>query len=361
IQAAWALLLSRYTGEEDVVFGLTRSCRRSGLDGADKIMGLLINTVPVRTQISAQTSAGEWLQEFRGGQTLLRVHGDVPLPEIQKVSELPSGTSLFETVLVLDRATVQGTLSALGGKWRQREFRVIDQTNFPLTLLGFAEKELILKFEYDRTRFEQPMIARMAGHLRTLMEGMVENPAQPLGKVPMLTAAERERTLVEWNATRADFPREACIHDLIAAQAKRTPEAPAVVFGGKELDYRELERRSGNLSRRLRALGVGPDALVGICVERSLEMMPGLLAILKAGGAYVPLDPNYPADRLAHMITDSKMRVLLSQRSLAARLPAHGAHVVWLDDPEVSCDGPAVEGERARPENLAYVIYTSGS
>ncbi len=361
VQGAWALLLSRYSGEDEVVFGVVRSCRRAALPGgADPMVGLYINTVPVRVGIEPDATVHSWLNQVIQLQVQIREHQHTPLLEIQKWSGIPAGTPLFESILVFNRTSLQAELSAAGGEWERREFRVIDQTNLPLTLLAFADSEFLLKLEFDRRRFDTPMIKRLLGHLSVLMEAMAENPQQRLSTLPMLTEDEEQKLLVEWNQTQVEFPRNVCIHELFEAQARRSPDAPALAFEDEQITYRETERRAERLARHLRSLGVGPEVLVGICVERSIEMVIGLLGILKAGGAYVPLDPGYPAHRLAHMIADSQMPVLVTQRSLIAALPAHSARVVCLEDMVSVSDSPGT-GLRAQADNLAYVIYTSGS
>src|SRR6185312_14573078 len=195
------------------------------------------------------------------------------------------------------------------------------------------------------------------------LEGLASDPERRLSELPLLSTVE-SRQLVEWNATAADYPRDRCLHEWISAQAARTPEAVAVTFGDESLTYGELEADAVSLAAELRRLGVEPETRVGICVERSLEMMVGLLAILKAGGAYVPLDPSYPAERLAFMLEDSQQGlespVLLTQRRLLDVLPAHGARVVCLDDP-LPAEPDTELPTGPRPSNLAYVIYTSGS
>ncbi|MDB6112493.1 MAG: amino acid adenylation domain protein [Pedosphaera sp.] len=361
VQGVWAILLSRYSGEEDVVFGLTRSCRRSTLEGAESMVGLFINTVPVRVRIPFDMPALAWLKQLRKQQALVSHYAQTPLLEIQKWSEVPFGTPLFDSILVLDRATLHTALQSEGGEWEQREFRVIDQTNYPLTLLGFTERELLLKMEFDRRRFDSATITRMLGHLTVLLEGIAANPEACLGSLPMLTGTEQRELLVAWNQTRVDHPLHACIHELFEAQVKRTPNATALIFEAEELSYRETYQRAERLAHHLRNLGVGPEMLVGVCVERSPEMVIALLGILKAGGAYVPLDPEYPPERLAHMIADSEMPVVLTQRSLLARLPSHAACVVCLDDLNLPATGPPKTATCSQADNLAYVIYISSS
>ncbi|WP_420965461.1 non-ribosomal peptide synthetase [Bradyrhizobium sp. B120] len=211
--------------------------------------------------------------------------------------------------------------------------------------------------------FDRETITRFVGHFRTLLEGIVADPQARVGELPLLTEAERHRQLVAWNATSAAVPDELCLHELFERQAGRTPEAAAVVHGNGRLTYRELDTRANQLAHHLRGLGVGPDVLVGICIERSLEMVVGLLAVLKAGGAYLPLDPDYPPARLSYMPSDSHAPVLLTQAKLAHGRPERQASVVCVDT-----DWPVIARHpltplinRARPQNLAYCIYTSGS
>lgn len=362
LQAAWALTLNRYSGEEDVVFGVTRSGRRTSVEGADSMLGIFINTLPVRTQITPDQKVSDWLGELRAQQQALRDHEHTPLLEVQKWSEVAAGTQLFDTIIVFDRATLNSTLQAQGGEWKKRHFRVIDQTNFPLTLFGFAESELILKFEHDKRRFDAPTVRRMLGHVKTLLEALVTRVDGKISDLPMLTSGEEYQLLHEWNETGVQHDRSKCIHELFEAQAAKTPEAIAVAFQEEELTYRELDERANELACHLQNLGVGPDVLVGICADRSAEMVIGLLGILKAGGAYVPVDPAYPRDRIAHMINDSQMPVLVTQTHLVATLPEHDARVVCVDgtDWRTGKETPTTK-TKTGPDNLSYVIYTSGS
>ena len=174
-------------------------------------------------------------------------------------------------------------------------------------------------------------IERLAGHLKTLLEGIVADPDARIGELPLLSEAERHRVLVEWNDTAREYPRDKCLHELFAEQAARVPDAVALVYEESELSYGELEQRSNQLAHYLRGLGVGPEVIVGLCVERSLEMVVGLLGILKAGGAYLPLDPGYPGERLAYMLEDARASVVVTQAALLAQLPEHDARVVRID------------------------------
>ena len=203
----------------------------------------------------------------------------------------------------------------------------------------------------------------MAGHFLTLLEGIAANPERRIEELPLLEEKERHQLLVEWNDTRSNYPSDRCIHQLFEAQVERTPDAIAVVFEDKELTYRELNKRANQVAHYLQKLGVKPEVLVGICTERSLSMVVGILGILKAGGAYIPLAPDYPQERLAYMLADSQVSVLLTQQKILASLPKHQAQVICLDADwdlisQSAADEP-VSGVQAG--NLAYIIYTSGS
>jgi non-ribosomal peptide synthetase component F len=216
---------------------------------------------------------------------------------------------------------------------------------------------------YDSERFEAGAMERLALHFEMLLAGIVAAPEQRLSEIEMLTAAERRQLLVEWNATAVEYPAEQCLHELFEQQVERTPEAVALVFEAEQVSYRELNERANQLAHYLRRLGVGPEARVGICVERSVAMVVGLLGILKAGGAYVPLDAQYPEERLRFMLADAQVRVLLTQEQLLARLPAHEAQVVCLDRDwqEIGQQSEQNPQSDATADNLAYIIYTSGS
>ena len=320
LQGAWALLLSRYSGEEDVVFGATRAGRHISIEGAESIVGLLINTIPVRVRVSAESLLLPWLQELRTQWVAMRDFEHTPLVKIQGWSDVSPGKPLFESILAFENYQLNSALREQGEKWERREFHLIGATNYPLTVTGYLEPELLLEIAYDRRRFADPTIRRMLGHLERLLEGMVGDPNQRLADLSLLTEEERYQLLVGWNDTKRDYPR-GCVHESFEDQVERRPDAIAVVFGDQQLTYRELNQRANQLAHYLRKQKVGPEVLVGLCMERSLEMVVGLLGILKAGGAYVPLDPFYPQERLAFMLEDAQVSVLLTQKRLLEKLP----------------------------------------
>ncbi|HEC84909.1 MAG TPA: amino acid adenylation domain-containing protein, partial [Thioploca sp.] len=362
IQGAWALLLSRYSGEDDIVFGATVSGRQMALVDVETMVGLFINTLPARVQISTDTTLIPWLQQLQSQQVEAEQYSYTPLVDIQSWSEVPHGTPLFNSILVFENYPIDASLRQLS-RLTISNLQVFEQTNYSLSVICVPGQELSLKIIYDKARFEAATIDRMLGHLQTLLEGMVANPEQRVTELPMLTKAEQHQLLVEWNDTAAVYPKEKCIHQLFEAQVEQTPDAVAVVFEDQQLTYQALNVRANQLAHHLQTLGVGPEVLVGICVERSFEMVIGLLGILKAGGAYVPLDPSYPKERLALILEDANVSVLLTQERLIVELPKHQAQSICFDsDWETFSDAPSNNpATTVEPKNSAYVIYTSGS
>ena len=372
VQGAWALLLSRYSGEKDVVFGATVSGRSADLPGIETMVGLFINTLPVRVQIKPGVSVVDWLKELQARLVEMRQYEYSPLVQIQEWSEVPRGLPLFESILVFENYPVDASLREQQGSLVVENIRSIEQTNYPLTVVSGPGERLPLKIAYDVRRFDADTIRRMLRHLETLLAGMAAEPEGAVSALPLLTEAERQHLLVEWNATAVSYPPDVTVHQLFEAQAERTPDAVAVASEEGQLTYDELNRRANQLAHYLRKRGVGPETLVGLCVERSPEMMVGLLGVLKAGGAYVPLDPTYPQERLAFMLEDSNTSVLLTQSHLLDRLGTkhnrqsaigNRQFVICLDTdwPLIAQEPDTNPEDGATPDHLAYVIYTSGS
>jgi amino acid adenylation domain-containing protein len=364
VQGAWALLLSRYSGEEEVLFGATVSGRPAELGGVEAMVGLFINTLPVRVEVPPQARLLPWLEQLQGQQVEREQYAYSPLVQIQGWSEVPRGVPLFESLVVFENYPVDASLTEQSKAVEVREVRAVERTNYPLTVVAaILGSELVFKVIYDGDRFEAATIERLGEHLQCLLRGMVAAPAQWLGELPLLSEAERQQVVVEWNATEAAYPQGRCIHELFEAQVEQTPEAVAVVYEDRWLSYRALNARANQLAHTLQALGVGPERLVGVCLERSLELVVGLLGILKAGGAYVPLDPTYPPERLAFMLEDARVPVLLTQEGLAPTLPSTPTQLLCLDSAwgKIALASAANPMGAVSPENLAYVIYTSGS
>lgn len=363
VQGAWALLLSRYSGENEVLFGVVRACRKSSIPGAEDIVGLFINTLPLRVRLSEDEPLSNWLKQLRAQWMSMRDYEHTPLVQAQKWSDIPAGTPLFHSVVMFENYQLETRLRQQGGEWEHRSVRLYEQTGYPITLTVYSGTQLCLQIEFDRRRFLPATITRMLNHLKTLLEGMPAAAEQPLRDLPMLTENERKQLLVEWNDTRREYPEGRLLHNFFEAQVERTPTAPAVTFREQRLTYAELNWRANQLARHLQRIGVGPDTLVGVCMERSLELVIALYAVLKAGGAYVPVDPEYPQQRVEFMLRDAGTAVLLTQERLVASLPCGNARVVCVDRDanDIGVEDASNVQTTARPDNLAYVIYTSGS
>jgi aspartate racemase len=359
---AFQALLYRYTQQDDLVVGLPVSGRDQ--PGAERAVGPLVNLLPLRTDLSDNPTFRELLGRV-----------DDVVRDARAREEFPFARLLDELTPQADpgRASlVQVTFELREEAPAVPEFAGLTATPFATDPGGECDLSVVVapeagglavRFRYDADLFDADTVGRQAGHFRTLLEDVAANPGRHLASLPLLTEAERHQIQVAWNDTQTDDPRELNVAGMFEAQVERTPEAMALVFQGEQLTYRELNRRANQLAHHLRGLGVGPDVLVGICADRSVEMVVGLLGVLKAGGAYVPLDPSYPKERIAFMVADARITVLLTQQHLVAELPPSEARVVRLDaDWEAiarhAADNPVSE---AKPDDLAYVIYTSGS
>jgi len=359
VDAAWALVLSAFSGEEDVVFGVTRACRRSSIAGAQDIIGLFINTVPMRARVAPGMPVPALLDELRAMQQALRPFENTPLVDVLACAAVPRGTPLFDTIIVFNEAGNDARFKGFGDAWAARDFELHDQTNFPMNVMAYDGAQLAFKLSYARQQFERATVERIANLLASLLEAMAARPDATVGELPRLPDQDGA-ILAAFNDTAAPVPGPPCMHAAFETQADRTPDAVAVVFRGRSLTYRELDARANQLAHQLIALGIGPDRMVGIFVERSLEMVVGLLGILKAGGAYVPLDPAYPRERIGWMLEDTAAPVVLTTERLRATLPPTGAKILALDAFD-SPGSPQRPAPRAGADNLAYVIFTSGS
>src|SRR5262249_36688932 len=319
VQAAWALLLRAYSGEDDVVFGVTIAGRPQSLPGADRMVGLFINTLPVRACARASDRLPSLLADLMAQQIERDELCFSSLAEVQAVSDIPPGTPLFESILVFENYPIDSSFDRPSDQLAIHDFAAYDPTNYPLTSLVNPGDELEIKLAADPERFDRETVARISHQLATLLEDIAANPN---GRVVdfALNPQEHLSVMRETNRTCVDWDLTTPLHVRIEAQAAAIPDAIALVAprpsGAEEVTYRDLDHRASRISRLLRALGIGPDEPVGICLERSVEMVVGLLAILKAGGAYVPFDPAYPPERLRFMVEDIRPRVVLTQSRL---------------------------------------------
>ena len=330
VMAAWAILLHMYSGEEDIVFGGTRACRKSSVVEADSIVGPFINTVPVRVSVCDENSFEAIVRSVRRVWLAIRPFEHTPLTRVKAVSQLQPGAPLFETLVVFENQRLSTAMQSLGGAWSTRSVEIHELTNFPVTLAAYDGKALSFKIEFHRDRFDDQTIRAMLGHLRNLLEEFAKHPDAIVRDLAIVSAADALQLIETFNspfdATISGLlPLDGAgtLHQLFEAQAARRPEAIALTFGEQSLTYRELNAQANRLARQLVQHGVQADTLVGLCVDRSNELVIALLAILKAGGAYLPIDLAYPAERLAFMLEDAQAPVLLTQTSLAGNLPPH--------------------------------------
>jgi amino acid adenylation domain-containing protein/non-ribosomal peptide synthase protein (TIGR01720 family) len=362
LQGAWALLLSRYTGERDVLFGATVSGRPAGLNGIESMVGMFLNTLPVRLSVPPSISVMSWLNETQEQLAALRQHQHSSLVDVQGWSDVPRDAPLFESIFIVENYPIDPVLRGIGQSLRIASVKMHEQTTYPLSVFAVPGKELRLSAVFDRRRYDPDMLYRILGHFRVLLEDIASQPDRLISELNFLTADERGQ-LLAWGSSKRE-PRElVCAHEYFEAQVERTPQAVAVEYGRETLTYCELNRRANQLAWRLKSLGVGPDMRVGLCVEHSPAMVISVLAVLKAGGAFVPLDPRYPLKRLSFMLEDGQIPVLVTEGALLDSIPAHSAPIVRLD-----ADREHYEKENANnppcgfaAANLAYVIYTSGS
>src|SRR6266850_2315894 len=363
VQGGWGLLLSRYSSEPDVVFGSVVSGRPPELAGVERMVGLFINTLPVRIRVEDEISSLAWLQQLQQQQVEMRQYDYTPLAQIQQWSEVPGGTALFQSHVAFENYPAAVIPRETGVQLQAQERLMMELTNYSLWLGAIPETEMLLQLCYDERRFEAQTIEKMMGHLRILLEGIVAHPEGPVGELPLMSEAEERQILVEWNDTRVEYGEGKCLHELFEAQVERSAEAIAVTYEGQEVSYGELNRRANQLGHYLQGLGVGPEVRVGLCLERSVELVVGILGILKAGGAYVPLDPDYPQERLAFMLEDSAPAVLLTQHRLVEQLPSYWAPTVCLDTDwgSIAREGKEDLASAVDIHHAAYVIYTTGS
>jgi len=361
--AAFKILLSRYSGQSDILVGTPIANRQ--LSEMEGLLGFFVNTLVLRTNLEDNPSFQELLGRVKETALGAYEHQDMPfeklVEQLQPERDL-SRNPLFQVMFALQNVPERS--------WELPHLAVTPLSvenftaKFDLNLeLWETETGLEGRWEYNTDLFKGETIERMSGNFLTLLEGIVATPEQKVGFLPLLTSKERHQLLVSWNDTFASYPENKCIHQLFEEQVERTPDAVGVVFESEQITYQELNAKANQLAHYLQSLGVGPEILVGICVERSIEMVVGLLGILKAGGAYVPLDPDYPSDRIAYMIQDSKLSLLLTELKLIGLFSQNEIETICLDKASEfllqKSDKNLVT--RAGINNLAYVIYTSGS
>jgi amino acid adenylation domain-containing protein len=359
-QSAWALLLSCYSGDADILFGAVVSGRPAELEGADSMVGLFINTLPVRIRVMPGVRVGEWLREVQSKAVEARGYEYSPLAAVQRLSQIKVGSPLFESLLVFENYPMDKMLQERIGNLTISDVRGRERTGYPLTLIiGTAGEKLSLLAIYDQRRFDPALVKSMLRHFETLLVNMTSNSQRRVEELTLLSEDERSVLLSNPNGAIRSSP--VTITELFKHQVRRLPDNVAVNCGDEQLTYRELDERAERLARELQRSGFGPELLVAVLLDRSVELVVVLLGILKAGAAYVPLDPSYPQQRIDDILRDSQARLLITRRSLAQRVPEQTC-VLWLDDQREEFANSAGQiSVDVTGDNLAYVIYTSGS
>ncbi|HCY85515.1 MAG TPA: non-ribosomal peptide synthetase [Desulfobacteraceae bacterium] len=375
--SAYKVLLHRYSGQDDIITGIPMAGRNR--TEFEDLIGYFINMVPVRTRLSGQTTFADLMAQVHAASMGAMAHQDYPFPEIVKALRESgwsdnSDSPLFQTSFVLQN-WAKGIEARFGegpdqGKGQENAtgFRpelmlnIQQEEDFNLSLEVLDLDRLQFFFKYDAGLYRRETVIRMAEHFTRLLEGIAENPDREISSLPLLTAKDRRIMLTEWNDTATDYPKT-CLHRLIEDRVDDTPDAAALISGTMQLTYGQLNARTNQVGRYLQKLGVAPGTRVAICMERSPEMVIGLLGIMKAGGTYVPVDPEYPEDRIRYMLEDTQAPLLVTQEKLLDRLPTHAAKPVCLDREwdAVSREDEANIKSCVTPDDLAYIIYTSGS
>jgi amino acid adenylation domain-containing protein len=362
VQGAWALLLSRVSGEEDVVFGATVAGRPAELLGIEETAGLFLNTLPVRVRAADRERLVPWLQALQERQLEARAHEQTPLVAVQEWSEIARGLPLFETVLVFENYPIPAGPAGDGGSLEAEAHpdAGIGHTHYPLTLVAGTGPALGLRASYDQSRFAATAVLQLLERLRHVLEEMPAAPERPLGEIPLLSATER-RQILEWGGKESEEPFVP-VHRQVLEAARRAPGHTALVCGEVSLTWGELSLAVERLAGRLRAIGVGPEVVVAVVAERTLETPVALLAVLAAGGVYLPLDPMQPVERLTWLLEDAGAAVLVGREpalsSLASLAPRPLVRVALEAADEIAAVSSQAE---PRPEDAAYLLYTSGT
>jgi amino acid adenylation domain-containing protein len=361
VQGAWAYLLSCYSGESDVVFGSTVSGRPAELPGVVEMVGLFINTLPVRVKINSEVPVFEWLKTLQAEQLESKDYEYSPLVDIQKWSEVPRRQALFDSILIFENyPNVDSEESSLGFTINNEHTR--EQTNYPLTIGVEPDNNFLLNCIFDCTQYDAETIAGLLGHFKNILENIAEYNDKPINYKTILMNAEIQ-LFESWNQTNSDYPDDVCLHQLTAEQARSSADKIAISFNGLDISFQQLDEKANKLSHYLIAQGVKVNDLVGLCVERSIDMVVSMLAIHKAGAAYLPLDPEYPSDRIAFILDDANVGILLTEFELQDQLSECSSQLIFLDKETESieqCKSVAPETD-VTADSIAYVIYTSGS
>ncbi|MEM9804743.1 MAG: amino acid adenylation domain-containing protein [Cyanobacteria bacterium P01_D01_bin.56] len=360
VQGAWAKILSCYSGESSVLYGLACSGRSNSATSNDSRIGLFINTLPIAVKLDANQPLIPWLQEIQAQQLAIQSYEYTPLVEIQSVSDIPKTLPLFETVVVFENYPIQPRQKT--GELELTDVSIAEQTNYPLALFAVDTDRLRLKLLYDSARFSEAAINRLVGHLQTVLEEMVQDHNHSINNISLLSTVEKEH-LLEYGRSFSDRAPTQCIHAAFSHQANQTPDATAIIFNGESTSYGTLNQRVNQLAHYLQQQVIVSGSPIGVCIKRSVDMVVALLAILKAGCVYVPLDPVYPTTRLRYAVEDAGIGWVIYHDSTSSVVTGLDVKPIELSQLATTlADLPTAEpAKQHNLEALAYVIYTSGS
>ncbi len=362
IQAAWSILLSNYTNNKDVVFGATFSGRSAEIKGLNDIVGLFINTLPVRSKINDNEVVTNYLKEFQIRQAELHKYEYTPLVAIQKLSEIPKDRHLFETIIVYENYPLEESVIHSQNSFTIENFKFNSKTNYPLNIVISPGKKLNFTFSYDQNRYDEYFINRINAHLQNLLSEMCNYSAKKIKDLEFISEDEKKQ-IKEWNNTDLIFGNRKIIHEMFESAAAEHSDKICCADNKEKISYNELNMRANKLASYLQSKGVCTETIVGICLPRSIDMITAALAVLKTGAAYLPIDINYPVDRKNFIIRDSKTRYLIANSALEEELKLNLLNVILLDQIYDDINTNPVENLNISvdPKNLAYIIYTSGS
>ncbi|MEO1590647.1 MAG: amino acid adenylation domain-containing protein, partial [Cyanobacteria bacterium J06632_22] len=377
-QGAWAVVLSRYSGLTDVVFGITVAGRSPDLSGVASMVGLFINAVPLRSHLPQDATLLPWLQQLQAEQRHRDTHGYTALTELQSWSEVPSGTPLFDSLLVFENypVSIASVTQHLTDSLSLKDGQGYERTNYLLTLVVIPGECIQLSLRYDSSQVSSAVVQRLLGHLTVVLESFIANPQQRLGQIPLLTQVEQQQLHRLAQGPTLEIPTQ-CVQEQFEARVAQSPDAISITFADttiESLTYQQLNQQANQLAHYLIQQGIEPGTRVGLCLSRSPQMVVALLAILKTGGTYIPLDPAYPAERINHVVADAQLRHLITAADVASSLDFSGVVIDIGRDigsgigPDLGSNNGAIQQQphhnpapRVTPDSLAYIIYTSGS
>ncbi|MEO6230170.1 MAG: amino acid adenylation domain-containing protein [Ferruginibacter sp.] len=362
IQGVWSYLLHQYTGNSDVVFGVTVSGRPSDLPGVEHRVGMYINALPFHSVLMEEQNIVQWLQDIQAGQVNSRQYQFTPLQQLQSWAGIHG--DWFDTMMTFENFPVNKMLGSKEWSLKVENIHFIEHTNYPLNVIIESAEEINVSFSFNKALLDEVQVSRIRGHFENVLLQIIANEESDIAGLKLLTTAEKQQLLGAFNNTTQEYPQEQTISSLFEAQVLKTPEAVAVLFEGNKITYQELNERSSQLAHYLVAKGIGKDILVPICIERGIEMLIGLLGILKTGAAFVPVDPEYPEDRINYMLHDAGAAIAVSSAESSSKITNAGnLEIIKIDSdwPLISNQPSGNPGIAVDPHQLAYTIYTSGS